>query len=60
AAGMNLAWLLLFFVLIANVVVTIMLWMKLSEARGKPSWLGILAIIPGFNLFLILYLALSE
>ncbi len=60
AADLSLVWFILLFVPFINIVATIMLWMKLSEARGKPSWLGILIIIPGFNLFLLLYLAFSE
>jgi hypothetical protein len=60
AAGLNPLLILLFLVPVANVVIAIILWVKLCEARGKPGWLGILSIIPGLNLALILYLAFAE
>jgi len=34
--------------------------MAVAEVRGKPSWLGILMLIPGVNLILIGYLAFSR
>ncbi|MBL7197000.1 MAG: hypothetical protein ISS47_02760 [Candidatus Omnitrophica bacterium] len=45
---------------IVIIIVTIIVWMGISEARNKPAWLGILTIIPLFNLFLLGYLAFSK
>ncbi len=35
-------------------------WYKIALARNKPGWLGILAIIPVANLFIMGYLAFSN
>ena len=43
-------WLILFFVPLANIVIAIMIWMGVAEARGKPNWWGILMIVPVANL----------
>lgn len=43
-------WIILFFVPIANVVITILLWMAIAEARNKPSWWGVMIIVPVANI----------
>jgi len=43
-------WTILFFIPIANVVFTVLVWMKIAEIRNQPSWLGILMIVPIANL----------
>jgi hypothetical protein len=37
-----------------------MLWMAISEARGKPNWWGILTIVPILNFVVPGYLAWSD
>lgn len=41
-------------------IITIIVWMGISEVRQKPAWLGIFSIIPPLNLFLLGYLAFSK
>lgn len=53
-------WLILFFIPLVNIVVSIIIWMKIAEMRGKPSWLGILWIIPPIGLIVVGYLAFSD
>jgi hypothetical protein len=37
-----------------------MVWMGVAEARQKPNWWGILAIVPLVNMVVPGYLAWSE
>ena len=53
-------WVILFFIPFVNIVIYIIVWMKVAEARKKPGWLGILMIIPFVNLIVPGYLAFSE
>lgn len=53
-------WILLFLIPLVNIVIAIMVWMAVAEARGKPNWWGILTIIPGVNLIVPGYLAWSD
>lgn len=54
-------WLLLIlFIPLVNLILFIILWMKIAEARGKPGWLGILFLIPIVNLILPGYLAFTD
>ncbi len=53
-------WLLLFFIPLVNIVITIIVWMAVAEARGKASWMGILMIVPFVNLIIPGYLAFSK
>ena len=53
-------WLLLFFIPLVNIVVAVIIWMNIAEARNKASWLGILIIVPIANIILPGYLAFSE
>jgi len=53
-------WIFLFFVPILNILMAVLVWMGVAEVRGKPSWLGILMVIPGVNLILMGYLAFSR
>jgi len=54
-------WLLLIlFVPIVNIVLTLILWMRIAEARGFPSWVGVLMIVPVVNFFIPGYLAFAE
>jgi len=53
-------WFLLFLVPLANIVVAIIVWMGIAEARGKPNWWGILTIVPVVNLIVPGYLAWAD
>jgi hypothetical protein len=43
-----------------NVVVAVMMWAKICEARGKSPWLVVMLFIPFVNLVFVPYLAFSE
>lgn len=53
-------WIVLFLIPFVNIVIGVLLWMGIAEARGKASWLGILILIPFVNLILPGYLAFSD
>ncbi len=46
--------------LIISFGVTLYLWIGVTQACGKPAWLGILTIVPIVNIIFIWYLALSD
>jgi len=53
-------WFLLLLIPLVNIVVIIVIWMGVAEARGKPNWWGILMLIPFLSLIVPGYLAWSE
>lgn len=53
-------WFLLFLIPLVNIVIAIIVWMAVAEARHKPNWWGILTIVPGVNLVVPGYLAWSD
>jgi len=53
-------WLLLFLIPIVNIIIGVLVWMGIAEARGKPAWVGVLSIVPVVNVFLPGYLAFSS
>lgn len=53
-------WIILFLVPIANIVVTILVWMAIAKAVNKPDWLGVLMIVPVANFVIPAYLAFSK
>jgi Family of unknown function (DUF5684) len=53
-------WLLLFLIPVVNLVILVMLWMGVAEARNKPNWWGILIIVPVANLIVPGYLAWAD
>ncbi len=53
-------WIILFFIPIVGIVMAVIVWMAVAEARGKPNWWGILVIVPVANLIVPGYLAWSE
>jgi hypothetical protein len=53
-------WILLFLIPLANIVVAVMVWMAVAEARNKPNWWGILTIVPLVNFIVPGYLAWSD
>lgn len=50
----------LFLIPLVNIVAVVYLWVKLCEARGKPSALGILILVPLVNIGLIIWLAFAD
>jgi hypothetical protein len=59
-AGMAEWMIILLLIPLVNLVVGIMMWAKICEARGKSPWLVILMFVPVANLAFIPYLAFSE
>jgi hypothetical protein len=66
-AGKPRWWVLLFLLSVipiigalAVLVISVILMMAVCEKRGKAKWLGILAVLPLVNLFVLAYLAFSE
>jgi hypothetical protein len=53
-------WIVLFLIPIANLVVIVIVWMAVAQARRKPDWLGILMIVPLANFIIPGYLAWSD
>lgn len=53
-------WLLLMLVPFVNIVVTIVLWMGIAEARGFASWWGVMMIVPFVSIIVPGYLAFAE
>lgn len=51
-------WLLLMLVPFVNIVVNIIIWMAVAEARGKENWWGIVAAL--VSIVGIPYIALSD
>jgi hypothetical protein len=38
----------------------IIIWMAVAERRGKPSWVGLLMLVPFVNILVPGYLAFSD
>jgi hypothetical protein len=53
-------WFILMLIPLVNIVVFILVWMGVAEARQKPNWWGILVIVPLFGLIVPAYLAWSD
>jgi hypothetical protein len=53
-------WFLLFLIPLVNIVIAIIVWMGIAEARQKPNWWGILMIVPIANLVVPGYLAWAD
>jgi hypothetical protein len=45
---------------VVNIVIAILVWMGVAEARNKPNWWGILVIVPGIGIIVPGYLAWSD
>ena len=59
-AGKEWWWILLMFIPLLNIVIAIIVWMAIAERLGKPSWVGILVIVPVVGFFIPGYLAFSK
>ena len=53
-------WFILFLIPLVGVVMLVIVWMAIAEARGKPNWWGILMIVPVANLVVPGYLAWAD
>lgn len=53
-------WIILCLVPLVNIVIFIIVWMAIAEARGKPNWWGILLIVPIVGIIVPGYLAWSD
>jgi hypothetical protein len=51
---------ILFFIPFVNLVVGVIMWAKICQARSKSPWLVILIFIPVVNIAFVPYLAFSE
>ena len=60
AGGKPWWWILFLPILPVFIIIAIIAWMGVAEARNKPSWLGILMIVPIANLILPGYLAFAD
>lgn len=53
-------WIVLCLIPLVNIVIFILLWMGIAEARNKPNWWGIMVIVPVMNLIMPGYLAWTD
>ena len=60
AAKMPVWMIILFLIPAGEHVISMMMWVKICQARGKSGWLVILLFIPIVNMIFIPYLAFSE
>lgn len=60
AAGMAAWMILLMLIPFVNLVIVVMMWAKICQARRKSPWLVLLLLIPLVNVVFIPYLAFSE
>lgn len=59
-ANKPLWWFFLFFVPVIGFFMPIVLWIHITQLLQKSFWLGILMIVPGLNIFILWYLAMSR
>jgi uncharacterized protein DUF5684 len=53
-------WFILFLIPLVSLVMLVLVWMPIAEARGKPNWWGILMIVPLANIVVPGYLAWAD
>ena len=53
-------WFVLCLIPLVNIVIMVIVWMGVAEARGKPNWWGILTIVPVANIVVPGVLAWSD
>lgn len=53
-------WIILMLIPFVNIIIAIIVWMGIAEARGKPNWLGVLMIVPVANIIIPGYLAFTQ
>ena len=60
SAGKAWWWIILLFIPLLQIIVGVYLWMCISENLGRSKWLGLLSLVPVFNLVFIGFLAFSK
>jgi membrane-associated HD superfamily phosphohydrolase len=53
-------WFILFLIPLVSLVMLVIVWMTIAEARGKPNWWGIMMIVPLANFVVPGYLAWAD
>ncbi len=53
-------WFLLCLIPLVNIIMLVLIWMGIAEARGKPNWWGIMIIVPVVNVIVPGYLAWAD
>ena len=53
-------WIVLCVIPLVNIIIFIMVWMAVAEARGKPGWVGVLLIVPVLGALMPGYLAWAD
>ena len=53
-------WFILFLIPLVNIVIAVIVWMAIAEARQKPNWWGILTLVPIANIIVPGYLAWAD
>ena len=59
-ADVGCLWALLMLVPGLNILFYAFLWMRIAENTNKPSWLGILMVVPLVNVLVACYMAFAE
>ncbi len=59
-SGKPIWWILLLFIPLANIVIVVMIFMGVAEARGKPGWWGLLMLVPVVNIAVLAILAFGD
>lgn len=59
-AKMPTWYIILLLIPVVNLILGIIMWVKICQARGKPGWLAIMMFVPIINIAFIPYLAFSE
>ena len=60
AAGVSLAWGVLLWVPVVNLVALVVIGVGLAQQRGRPGSLGFLMLIPGVNMLFLGWLAYTD
>jgi hypothetical protein len=53
-------WIVLCLIPLVNIIIFIIVWMAVAEARGKPGWVGVLLIVPVLGALMPGYLAWAD
>jgi len=59
AAGKSIAWFILMFIPFLNIIAMVIVWAAVAERLGRPSWWGILILVPGVNIVIPAVLAFT-
>lgn len=59
-AGLSYWFFLALLIPFVNIAVAIWVWVRIAKRLSKPAWVGALMVVPGLDLFVLGYLALSK